>query len=140
MIENNQKEKWLNANPEEDELKETNNGVYIIPYEFIEDKLDYLSNFQWGTSNFSHFFTMINNNEAISASISLIVYDSVHDCTRQLVGACTYSLDFIRNIDSVAASTGNFNEHYAATAKSLCIVNAAKHLGRTFGKYLNREN
>lgn len=126
---------WLNSEPQEHEVIKQTNGSFTLPYIVIEDKLDFLTDYNWDTENFIHRYHMINDTEAISASILLVVrYPYVQ---RRITGACTYPISFLRDMDGTAEESGNYNEHYAATAKSLCIVNAAKCLGRTFGKYLN---
>lgn len=113
----------------------TQEGIGIIPHHIIEDKLDKLCS-NWSTVNFRYQYLILNGNEAISASIELKL-PGVE--TRTLTGAVTYSLDFLKNMDKmIYGEARNTNEHYTATAKSLAIVNAAKPIGRQFGKYLNR--
>lgn len=136
---------WYNEplNPETDFIT-LSNGVCVIPFEIIEKKLDRLCGGSWSTSNFVHSYHVINGNEAISASIELSVAYSVNegDATtfRTLVGACTYSLNWLRDMNKMPElEQSNINEHYAASAKSLCIVNAAKSIGIQFGRDLNRK-
>jgi len=123
---------WVNEPLKEEDYFEIKEGVFVIPYEKICDKLDRLDS-EWSCKNFVHFYTMLNNNESISASCEIVVNG------RTLSGACTYPLVFFRELNNLAAFGGSVNEHYSASAKSLCIVNACKPLGVQFGRDLNKK-
>lgn len=131
---------WLDGEPDLVENIGTEEcPIWIIPYDTIQEQLDFLTNGNYNTTNFRHFYTIINDNQAISSSVDIRVkYDNGSTLiNRTLSGASTHPLKFINNIGNIDGQTHVPNEAYAATSKSLSIVNACKPLGRKFGKYLN---
>jgi hypothetical protein len=131
---------WLNSEPNFlENIGTESNPILIIPYDTIQEQLDFLTNETYSTSNFNHIFSIINDNQAVSSSIELKVKYETKDgiVERTLCGAATHSLQFIKNIGNLEGEYHTSNEAYAATSKSLAIVNACKPLGRKFGKYLN---
>jgi hypothetical protein len=118
---------WLNQEPPESEIRFIN-GLAYLPIDIVETLLDELG--YWDTKNFTHHYFEFGGTLWISASLELnvsYVDGSSHGMSRVLVGTSTFSFP----------SLGN-NTHYASSAKSFCIVNAASELGRRFGRFLNK--
>lgn len=121
---------FLNTPPAKEKVifdyDEKGDAFVVMPYDLVEDSLNILCGYNWGTNNFKARFAVINGIESISASVELNVTYVLNDCMlkRTLVGACTYPLSFFEE-------KGN-NNHFEASALSLCIVNAARRLGRRF--------
>lgn len=119
---------WIDNDPEEGEVKSKEEGertIRSIPYEIIKPKLDRLCPDGWDTKNFHHlYFYMPDKSIKVSGSIEVVVkYGNVN---RTLSGAATfYAQDYYPN------------EHWAATVKSLAVVNAVQVLGKNFGWGLN---
>lgn len=124
---------WLNQEPPIEEVARNNDGSEFIPIAIVENLLDEFTNNDWGTANFRYYFHPYSTTVLISGSLELSVTyyichkdgREIHGC-RTLIGAVTFTDD-----------THGSNLNFAATAKSECIKNAAKQLGRRFGRYLN---
>ncbi len=127
---------WLNQEPLPEEIRRNIDGSSYLPIENVKPKLDYLSS-SWSTKNFTHFFHKTPDNRMIvSGSVELVIeyyefFDSKFPAkiiTRTLSGAATFDVqDYYPNT------------HYGQTCLSLCIVAAAKELGKFFGRDLNKE-
>lgn len=134
---------YIQQEPEEDKIISFDNGVRLLPFAVIEQYLDFLCDYNWSTKKFIHSYTVINNLPSISASIELELSYTLGSSSplsyirRTLVGAVTYPLQFFKDINNNSDSDSLGNQHYAASAKSLCIVNAAKSIGKRFGRDLN---
>lgn len=133
---------WLQEEPDMDDLIEIN-GAFTHPYEAIVRKLYQLCPDGWDTQNFQHqYFTMPDGRVKVSGSIEVVIeYEYMGDVNSPV----TYGINKVRRVLSGAATftTTDYsnetetNEHFAATVKSLAIVNAVQVLGRQFGWGLN---
>mgnify|MGYP003472080800 FL=1 len=133
---------WLQEEPDMDDLVEIN-GAFTHPYEAIVRKLYQLCPDGWDTQNFQHqYFTMPDGRVKVSGSIEVVIeYEYMGDVNSPV----TYGINKVRRVLSGAATftTTDYsnetetNEHFAATVKSLAIVNAVQVLGRQFGWGLN---
>ncbi len=127
--------RFFDMEPAEDEIKINEDGSRFIPYPIIVKKLYDLCGGNWGTKNFNHFFFVIPDHPdliKVSGGAEVVVkyFDTElgEIVERTLAGAATfYTIDY------------SPNEHWAATLKSLCVVNAVQILGRNFGWGLNEE-
>lgn len=117
---------WLNQEPLETDIFQKGSGFYI-PIEIIKPRLDILDPL-WSTRNFKHLFFHNLTGEELwcSGSLDLIVRCSGR-IERTLSGAATFN-------------TAEYlpNTHFAQTCLSLCIVAAAKEIGKFFGRDLNK--
>lgn len=125
---------WINTPPTEEDVKD-DDGIKYIPYEIIKGKLDFLCPDTWGTQNFNHFiFYMPDKRIRVSGSVEVLVRyyytkegeTAITEVNRTLSGAATFYADEYWP-----------NEHWAATVKSLAVVNAVQVLGPQFGWGLN---
>lgn len=133
---------WLQEEPDMDDLIEIN-GAFTHPYDAIVRKLYQLCPDGWDTQNFQHqYFTMPDGRVKVSGSIEVVIeYEYMGDVNSPV----TYGINKVRRVLSGAATftTTDYsnetetNEHFAATVKSLAIVNAVQVLGRQFGWGLN---
>jgi len=133
---------WLQQEPDMDDLIEIN-GAFTHPYEAIVRKLYHLCPDGWDTQNFQHqYFTMPDGRVKVSGSIEVVIeYEYMGDVNSPV----TYGVNKVRRVLSGAATftTTDYsnetetNEHFAATVKSLAIVNAVQVLGKQFGWGLN---
>jgi len=119
---------FLNEAPMAADVQE-HDGAFHIPILNLENSLDF---FRWGTRNF--VWQLYKNGYAklgVGASLELLLSytdengEKVVD--RPFVGACNFL------IESVPF------EDWLATAKSLCIKNAAAHAGKKLGRGLNAD-
>lgn len=127
---------FLNQVPPENEIEwfDEERMARYIPYEIVVKKLDYLTDKTWGTSNFQHFFYTLPDNEVrVSGSLDVhLTYRYVDlnggyvDVVRTLSGAASI---FVKHYPD--------NIHWAASVKSLCLVNSVQVLGAAFGWGLN---
>lgn len=126
---------YLNTEPLPEEIRINANGSRYLPIDIVRSKLDYLTNSKWEVTNFSHLY--FNNAGQLSISGSLELFFNVDSDTddiysvlilRRLTGAATFKLTDYED-----------NNHYAATLKSLCIVNALSQEYPCFGKNLNND-
>lgn len=120
---------FLDQAPLEQEVRQYGDGLHI-PILNLENLLDY---FRWGTRNFVwHLYKDGYAKLSVGASLELLLSytdengEKVVD--RPFVGACNFSL-----------SSLEANEDWLATAKSLCIKNAASDAGRKLGRGLNAD-
>lgn len=117
---------WLMQEPEHDDVAPAPEGGLHIPIERLEDILDKVN---WSTQNFHwHIFKNGYADNVIAASIELVLEyeEEGKDIKRIFVGGCNFSINAILP-----------NHHYIATAKSLCVKNAASAAGRRLGRWLN---
>lgn len=118
--------KWLSTECPKEEVRylneEAQTGAYI-PIGLIEQNLDEFDN--WNTDAFSFLLTRVDKNWVASGSVMLIVKHG--DLTIQRHGAVTFPVQ-----------TKSTNEDYQSTVLSLAISNAAKKLGKRFGRHLNK--
>lgn len=140
---------WLMQPPLPEELMEVSTGVYTQPIEVIVEKLNKLTDKSWSTKNFHHQIIVLpipdkdgNHVLKVSGSVEVeVIYKDIFSAggtagepcfkhttviTRTLTGAATFSTTEYQD-----------NEHWAATVKSLAIVNAVQVLGPQFGWGLN---
>lgn len=127
---------WYNEHLSADDYVEIKDGVCVIPYVIIRDKLDMLTNNTWSTKNFFFRITMFNGVESIVGSVEVeVTYEGI---TRTLVGARTLALPWIKSLSKPELGE-DANEEYLGTLLSLCIVRAVKPIGVQFGRDLNRK-
>lgn len=127
---------WLNQEPSEADIMihPKTLGKYI-PIEIIKPRLDILDP-SWSTRNFKHLFFADHNGRLFcSGSIDL--------CVRYTIGVPYDKMLIERTISGAATfDTNDYekegNTHYGQTCLSLCIVAAAKEIGRYFGRDLNK--
>ena len=126
-----ERKKWLDAPPAAEEIMQDDKGYFYIPIEIVRRKLDYLNPY-WSIKNFFHTYVSDHNGCVMcSGSIELVLPKTeLDEYDRTLTGAATISVEEFKQRD---------NQHYAATVLSLCISNAAKILGETFGRSINDE-
>lgn len=103
------------------------NGAEYIPIGIVEEYLDELFS-NWSLYNFQHEWRDIHNGKLLlSGKIDLAVavgQQAGH--TKNSIGSCSLII------------TGNEdNTDYLATLQSYCISNAAKRMGKRFGRALN---
>lgn len=117
--------KWLATECPKSEIKyldeENKKGAYI-PIGIVEQNLDELDS--WDTEAFSFMMIRADKGWVASGSIKLIVRHGDVTITRH--GAATFPIQ-----------TKSVNDDYEATALSHAISNAAKKLGKRFGRHLN---
>lgn len=136
---------WLMQPPAPEELMEVSTGVYTQPIEVIVDKLNKLTDKSWSTKNFHHQIIVLpipdkDGNNVIKVSGSVEVEISYNDRFTSFFGGLDYTRILTRILTGAATfSTTEYqdNEHWAATVKSLAIVNAVQVLGPQFGWGLN---
>jgi len=110
-------------------IADNGNGALHIPIEILENELDLLN---WDTRNFQ--WSMYKDGYAsLSVAASLELLFEIQDTNgglhqRFLVGACNFPLVAIAPI-----------QDWLATAKSMCIKNAATDIGKRFGRGINKE-
>jgi hypothetical protein len=122
------------------------NGGAYLPIELIKPRLTILDP-SWSTRNYKHTYILDHNGIVYcSGSVDLSVkyrYPLVSNVATQqvlqwqnidrtIVGAATFSLAEYMEGEKP-------NSHFAATCLSLCIVSAAKEIGKYFGMDLNKE-
>lgn len=119
---------YLKSAPTDQEIQPID-GALHIPIEALENALDF---FTWGTQNFEwERYIDEEGNPCIMASLELMLPmedEAGHGVIRRFIGACNFQIASILPIPD-----------FLATAKSLCIKNAAKDAGRRFGRGLNNE-
>ena len=141
--------KMLNSEPNPAELKPTPDGkAKYLPISFVEMTLDELFFGQWSIENFK--WSAIQNE--VQGSLELIV---VHPITGLLIRR-TGAASIVITVDKVPEDIKNDNkaknmhalnvENKKSNAldmafpklKAECLVNAAKSLGKIFGRDINR--
>lgn len=113
---------WLSEEPKPEEVKLNPDNSQYIPIGMLEQVLDTFD--RWGTSNFKFALLKTGGTIFASASISLDVWFDNQE--RHHTGASTFQI--LQN---------DVNTDYEATALSLALANAAKKLGKRFGRGLN---
>lgn len=111
-------------------IKEDNgHGAFHIPIVYLETQLD---NFYWSTQNYQ--WNLFKDGYAalhVAASLELVLNfsnDNGEIIKRTFVGACNFALLSLNGI-----------QDWNATAKSLCIKNAASDAGKWLGRGINNE-
>jgi hypothetical protein len=140
---------WLQQEPDVADLIEIN-GAFTHPYEAIVRKLYVLCPDGWDTQNFKHqFYTLPDGRVKVSGSIEVVVEYEIEVSQKVWDPACGEAMGLVvRKIRRVLSGAATFsttdycsetetNEHFAATVKSLAIVNAVQVLGKQFGWGLN---
>lgn len=146
---------WLQQEPDVADLIEIN-GAFTHPYEAIVRKLYTLCPDGWDTQNFQHqFYTLPDGRVKVSGSVEVVVeYElspqefktdngvkmstfNPYKVKRVLSGAATFTTTDYSNHNVDFENPDYGNEHFAATVKSLAIVNAVQVLGKQFGWGLN---
>lgn len=126
--------------------KQTNpwaeNAVYI-PIETIEAKLDLYFPLSWQTSNFN--WQVIANE--IVGSLDLTIYNPVLGAWITRTGAGAAQIQQVSKKKGGSGDPTAINEKLQSTLtkdfphlKAECLKNAAKSLGQTFGRDLNRSS
>lgn len=117
--------KWLDTECPKEEIKymdeENKKGAYI-PIGIIEQNLDEFDD--WGTYNWQYTAQRIDKGWVASGSIQLYVKIGEKIILRH--GSTSFPIGSKLN-----------NNDFEATAMSLAISNAAKKLGKRFGRHLN---
>lgn len=112
---------WCDQEPDPNHIKTNDDGseyIDIVDVENLLSELDLL----WGTEDFK--FRVIESNGRIYGSASVVLTLTLLNQKRRLVGAATVML-----AEDIT--------HSEPTLLSEAQKNAAKKLGRKFGKYLN---
>lgn len=119
-------EAWLKLPCDPSEIKKTPDGAEYIPIGIIEEKLDTFD--VWTTSNENFEIVRASNFYIATGSVELTVsYIKGKDrLTITRVGAC-----------SMVVSSRDSNTDFEGTVLSYCLSNAAKKLGKQFGRHLN---
>lgn len=121
--------KWLDEPCKEEYVKyldkdnpdESKRGAYI-PIGIIEQTLDELE--EWSVFDFKHVIIKAGGHWISDASVQLTIRNGSTVLNRS--GAVSFPV-----------SSQDTNMDFAATALSFCIANAAKKLGKKFGRHLN---
>lgn len=109
--------------------EDNGHGALHIPISELEDRLD---TFYWGSRNYQ--WNLYKDGYAslgVAASIELVlnfITDNGETIERTFVGSCNFLLQSIAPI-----------QDWNATAKSLCIKNAASDAGKWLGRGINNE-
>lgn len=117
----------LRQNP--DAIADNGHGANHIPIADLENSLDA---FNWSTQNYQwNLYKDGYANLCVAASIELVlnyITDNSEKMKRTFVGACNFPLSSLSQIPD-----------WNATAKSMCIKNAASDAGRWLGRGINEE-
>lgn len=120
---------WLKQPPNEDEIKPSPNGGLHLPIEKLRPLLDNVNyctrNYSWNL--YKDGYAKLSVAASIELEISYLNNEGVM-IYRTFVGACNFSLLSIAPI-----------QDWNATAKSMCIKNAAIEAANRFGRELNIE-
>ncbi len=121
-------QEYVNLEPNEEDIAVRNDARYL-PIDVVRRDLD---RWAWGTEGFAfQLFRDLRGNHCIGASIELVIPWMDFNgkvVQRRITGASNFAVtDYAPNTD------------FVATAKSECIKNAAKELGRKFGRGLNED-
>ncbi len=120
---------WLDQEPLPTDVKKNPDGSLYIPIERVEELLDELTDKCWGTVNYHQSLYMDEEQrQCVYASIELelTIQDEDREINKVLVGSFNCRLDQYSP-----------NPYWSGSVKSECVKNAAKDLGRRFGRYLN---
>lgn len=129
----------LSSKPSETEIKinkQANNSSYI-PIEVTESKLDYYFNGLWKTTDFK--WQVIANE--LAGSIQLHIFHPVAGVWLERSGGAGVMIQFKKDseISDINNKIKNTLVKDVGHLKTECIKNAAKSLGRQFGRNLNRD-
>lgn len=103
---------------------ESPRGGFHIPIEQLENELD---EFQWSTRNYQwNLYKDGYANLCVGASLELVL--TIDGKERTFIGCCNFTFASIAPIPD-----------WNATAKSMCIKNAASEAGKRLGRGLNSE-
>lgn len=108
----------LNKDPDPKDVM-LRHGAEYLPIGIVETYLDELDS--WSTNSFTY-----TKDSETSYSGSICLYVTHEKECRNSVGSCTYHVD-----------PTNLNINHVATLESYCIANAAKRMGKRFGRHLN---
>ena len=124
---------YCNQYPEPVDIKLTDDGFEYIPIQIIQNYLDELCNEIGGTWCASGTYERENRIEGDFKQISgeLLLEIAYYDNNKNIVRVSR------PGSSTIILSTKEPTPHYAATLKSEAIKNAAKTLGRRFGRFLN---
>jgi len=123
-------EKWLQEPCEDQYVKylDANKTIAYLPIGIVEQYLDVFDS--WGTSGFKFVIYKASTHWFASGSVKLKVKYKIQpdgkEVKRVMTGAMTLSI-----------SSADDNMDYEGTLLSYCISNAAKKLGKRFGRHLN---
>ena len=119
---------YLRQEPLDEDIKEKDGGKFI-PILPLEKSLDF---FAWSTKNFIwQIYKDGYANLCVGASVELVIPwedDTGAIVQRSFIGACNFTFKSIEPI-----------QDWLATAKSMCIKNAAASAGKKFGRGLNED-
>lgn len=119
----------LNAEPAPASIEATADGnAQTVVISHVEMTLDELFNGLWSTENFT-WQSCGNGGVELSASLQLVVTHPVTNQLMKRVGVASIFIDY-RTPMTMAFPT----------LKAECLKNAAKSLGKIFGRDLNRSN
>jgi hypothetical protein len=117
--------KWLDTECPKSEIKyldEANQKGAYIPIGIIEQNLDEFDN--WGTEDFRFQMMRVDKNWVASGTVWLVINHGMTVIKRH--GSTSFPIGSKLN-----------NDDFEGTALSLAIANAAKKLGKRFGRHLN---
>ena len=131
------REKWLLSLNQDPKRTEKQNNADSIPISFLETELDevYLGN--WKIDNFQH---QVIANEIVG-SLELHVFDPHMKVwiTRIGAGAVQIRMNSGAAITDISQKIKTALQMDFPKLKSMCLKNAAKTLGKRFGRDLNRK-
>ena len=116
---------WLDQSPKPEEIATNPDGSQYIPIGIVEQLLDDMTGKDWGTSNFKCTISETFEHTLVHASVELTFANDL-GAYRVMAGSKTFNINDYPD-----------NQDWAAIALSECIKNAAKKLGRRFGRELN---
>ena len=131
--------RFMNKQPDNEEVKlnpAANNSKYI-PISFVENKLDELFFGLWQTENFKYQVVV---NEVIG-SLDLIVFHPAAKTWLRRTGAASFPIQ-LRKGSGVTQVDQKIHKTLVKDfphLKAECIKNAARSLGKAFGRDLNRQ-
>jgi hypothetical protein len=127
----------LNTPPQADEIKSNPfaNGAKFLPISAVEDRLDSLFNGLWKTHSYTQ---QVIANEVTGSIILEVMHPSGVWLSRVGTAAVIIQQDKGAEITDLSAKIKNTLVKDIPHLKSECIKNAAKSLGKAFGRNLNR--
>ena len=131
-------QKKLNQQPNKNELKKSPaaRGKTYLPISFVETTLDELFFGQWWTENFTY---QVVANEIIG-SLELVIVHPVTEREIRRVGAASVMIQTHKNTKPIVENKiQNTLVKDFPKLKSGCLTNAAKSLGKLFGRDLQRD-
>lgn len=127
----------LNQKPSQDEVsvnKMANNSVYI-PIAVVEAKLDYLFKGMWKTHSWSQ---QVIVNEVTASMVLEVLHPSGVWLTRIGTASVMIGLKSGSEVTDIGSKQKNTLVKDIPHLKAECLKNAAKSLGKAFGRNLNR--